>query len=387
MREEKKKYREENDVLNFYKNNCRLEDEFYFIDKDNSILSISDYEFQAHNMRILFLFPELLSSSQLNEYLTNATIRSNVIKLTLRILLFYGYVLDSKEFIKQVKPIYRKEKGKIIGLFSKSNYIQLTRIMNFLNIINMEFLSAIVFLMLCHAMKVDPEFYKKVTNKTLRQWINTQTFLKEWGQSCKILGLNYTGNSCYMDSTLLSIFAIPNNTITNNILNKNLTTLKTKKLWSKCNPNIDTDIKIRQDIQKALNNITQSIRGKNNIKTCSNLRSLIKKCPGSQPFHNTETQDAGEFLSYLFNLFQVNVATTKRETYGSNSLSNNPKWTLVTSSIDIHASPIIDITSIKLININENYNITKFVKQTDDSSLQPLDIWTPDKDKPTIFLL
>jgi ubiquitin C-terminal hydrolase len=187
-----------------------------------------------------------------------------------------------------------------------------------------------------------------------------------------------------MDSTLICIFIIPNEVITNNILKKDMNMLKTinRRLWSKCGNNINIDIKNRQGIQKALNEITLSIRGLNNVNTCTNLRSLIKKCPGSQPFHERGTQDAGEFLAYLFNLFQVDVATTSRKTYASNDFDYESKWVLTSKNIDEYSSPIIDIVSTAILDIESGYNITNFLTQTEDSVLEENDIWTPNKNKP-----
>jgi len=188
-----------------------------------------------------------------------------------------------------------------------------------------------------------------------------------------------------MDSTLLSLFAIPNRTVTDNILKKDLNVLKDYPiLWSTCDSNLDKDIKKRKNIQKELNNITESMRTKHKKQKCSTLRSLIRRCPGSQAFHETDTQDAGEFLSYLLNLFQVDVAKTRRRSYGSNDVGLNPDWTLVRSLTDNKASPIIDVTSTRLKEIPQDYDITKFVKQKEDSLLPPSELWTPDKKHPEV---
>ena len=186
-----------------------------------------------------------------------------------------------------------------------------------------------------------------------------------------------------MDSALLATFAISNQTITDHILKKNLDILKDgRKLWSKCSDNIDSDIHRRNDIQKVLNQITESIRGKNNkIRNCYPLRSAIKKCPGTQPFHGTDTQDSGEFLAYLFNLFQVDIATTIRKTYGSNDSGKHPKWTLEGTLEDKHSSPIVDVVSTTLNEVKTDYDITKFVKQKLYATFTPDNIWKPSPDK------
>ena len=202
-------------------------------------------------------------------------------------------------------------------------------------------------------------------------------------KGCNIKGLNYTGNSCYMDSALMCVFAIPNKTITDNILNKDLTKLKKldRNLWSICNENIDIDIERRQNIQKVLNNITDSIRGKNNVENCQPLRRMLKMCPGSQDFHSTNTQDSGEFLTYLFNIFQVDVAKTSRRTYGSNDFRKDSNWVLVKEQNDNYSSPIV---SVNVNNIEKDYDITRSIRQKQDNIFDESNIWTPDKEKPNI---
>jgi ubiquitin C-terminal hydrolase len=399
----------DSDIISFYRNkyNANNKKDYSFND---IVKKWDDYNLEVKNDYIEWLFPDekgdiKLTNEDIKRFKKDPQIRSNVVDASLRMLLFYGFTLDKKDIVKQIKPINRRNLGRTIGLFSVNNYKRLTRIMDFLVLINMEYISSIFFLALCKVMKSNNLFYKKVLeNKVLKIWMSTQNTLlsyvntydvnkiakhvsrEEVNIPCTISGLNYTGNSCYMDSALLSIFAVPNKTITDNILNKDLTNLKTigRNLWSRCSDKIDKDIKIRQDIQKSINDITDSMRGKKNIKKCSNLRSLLKKCPGSQPFHGTETQDSGEFIAYLFNIFQLDVATKKRKSYGTNSLGDKPNWVLVSSSKDKHSSPIIDITSTRLQNIEEGYNITKSVKQKEDALLPPTDTWIPDMNIPDI---
>ena len=453
-----KELSDENELILFYTNkyNANNKKDYSF---DNIVKNWDDYKLETNDTYIYWLFPEApkLTKDDIKRFQTDPKLRVNVVDASLRMLVFYGFVLNKKEIVKQIKPLNRRDKGRTIGLFSIHNYKRITRIMEFLIVINMEILSAIFFLAMCKAMKSNDVLLKKIIdNNTLRMWMSTQNYLAsyansydvnrlsktlvvsnddddddeddwgewdddwddDWGEweddwddissellyesdeletkpktksqmskkMCKVTGLNYTGNSCYMDSVLLCIFAIPNKVITNNILEKDLNILKTidRPLWSKCSSNIDNDIKKRQNIQIVLNNITNSMRGNGTVKTCSKLRSLIKECPGTQPFHNTEPQDSGEFLAYLLNLFQVDIATVIRQTYGSNSSETKTGWVLVRSNKDKYASPIIDVTSTKLLTIKKGYDITKFLKQTDDALLKSSELWTPDKTKPHI---
>jgi ubiquitin C-terminal hydrolase len=360
-----------------------------FIIYSKKIDSQDDYKLEISKKYIKYLFPDkkLMSLSDITAFKINKTLRKNIVTCTLRMLLFYGFIIDKKDTVIQIN-----ENGKNIGLYSVGNYNVITQIMNFLVDVDMEYLSAIFFLAMCKAIKSDNYMYKVIDNKYIKDWIKTQPYLKDYKtptkflkkNECDITGLDYNGNSCYMDSALVCTFAIPNKTITDNILNKNLDILKdTTRLFSVCNKNLKDDIKIRKDIQKALNDITNSIRlGDKKIKNCSNLRSIIKKCPGSQPFHGTTTQDSGEFLTYLFNMFQVDVASTSRKTYGSNDLGMSPEWKLFTKQIDNKASPILDVVSTALLRVKDDYDITDFIKQTEYSNLDESNRWMPDKNNP-----
>jgi hypothetical protein len=455
-----------NNLIQFYNNRYPANNKKnYFF--DDIVKKWDDYKLEVKHDFIQWLFPNetggvnskapRLTKKDIQQFRTDAVLRSNVVEATLRMLLFYSFVMDGTTGVKQIKPLNRRDRGRTVGLFAVHNYRRLTRIMDFLVLIKMEYLSAMFFLALCQAIKSNDMLLKKVLkNKSLKKWMSTQNYLvssvnsynvgrlsasmdnesdgedwdinftdgtsdeeewedvpsgllydsgesdggdeEEWedvpsgllydsGESeesspkCPITGLDYTGNSCYMDSALLCAFAIPNKTITDNILNKDLTTLKTfgRRLWSNCHNNIDNDIKRRQALQTAIVDITESMRGSRTVKKCTKLRSLIKRCPGPQPFHGRGTQDSGEFLTYLFNLFQVDVATTRRLTYGSNDLVGKPKWTLIREQKDPHNSPIIDITSGTLRTLAKDYDITKFVKRTQDAILDQSELWTPDK--------
>lgn len=358
-----------------------------FNDQDDQALEIS-----KKYMKALFPAKKAMSSSDVTAFRLNKLLRKQVVICTLRMLLFYGFVIDQKDIIKQIKPLNRFVNNTTIGLYSNRNYNRITQIMNFLVEIDMEYLSAIFFLAICNSLTSDKALYKMIPNKYLTDWVHTQSYINYYDTSkflkqneCSITGLNYKGNSCYMDSALICTFAIYNKSITDNILNKNLDNLKDgRRLFSICNKNLKDDIKFRKNIQKALIDITNSIRNRNTkIKNCSNFRSVIKNCPTSQAFHGTNTQDSGEFLTYLFNIFQVDVAHTSRKTYGSDT-TLSPKWTLVTKQIDNKASPIVNIESTALLNVKDNYDITKFIKKTEYSELDPFNRWIPDKKNPDI---
>jgi len=175
-------------------------------------------------------------------------------------------------------------------------------------------------------------------------------------------GLEYTENSCYQDSVLLCTFAIPNDTIDNYILAD-----------THCTKNINV-----HKIQNELIRITEWMRGYALLhsqgecyddypsKNCSELRRLVKNCRGSQDFHDTDMQDAGEFLQYIFNLFQVNIAETSETTYVTNEKGSTPTLTLVGTTYDRSASPIISVSVDK---IKKETQINEFLIQVETAEL------------------
>jgi len=452
-----------NNLIKFYTNlyPANNKKDYYFGD---IVGKWDDYKLEVKHDFIQWLFPDntggvnpnapKLTKKDIAEFRKNPVLRSNVVEATIRMLLFYGFIIKGST-VEQVLPLNRRNMGRTIGLFSIHNYRRITRILDFLVDIKMEYLSALFFLAMCQAVKSNHMLFTKVIkNRSLKKWMSTQPFLikhvhtynidkmtgkkpkrspvlewtiedpssekesdwridfgdsyeSEWESipsglydypikpaktaleiACKVRGLDYMNNSCYMDSTLLSLFAIPNQVITDNILKKNLDTLKDIPLrWTKCSDNIDKDIKIRKDIQKVLNKITDSMRGLDSIKNCTMLRRLIANCPGTQPFHRGGTQDAGEFLAYLFNIFQVDIAKTVRKTYGTNDKGNNPDWELIRTHVDNKSSPIIDIVSATLKDIPKDYNITKFLHKIEYADLDESDRWYPVRDKPGVSFL
>ena len=463
-----------NNLIKFYTNlyPANNKKDYYFRD---IVGKWDDYKLEVKHDFIQWLFPDntggvnpkapKLTKRDVEEFRKNPVLRSNVVKATLRMLLFYGFTIKGST-VEQVLPLNRRSLGRTIGLFSTHNYKRITRILDFLVHIKMEYLSALFFLAMCQAIKSNHILLSKVVkNRSMKKWMSTQPFLikhvhtysidkmtgkqpkrsqvldwtiddpssetdSDWRKdfsetdddsgwksipsdllynstdktmvaktkksekksvTCKykVRGLDYVSNSCYMDSTLLSLFAIPNKVITDNILNKNLDSLEDIPMkWTKCSDNIEKDIKRRKDIQTALNKITNSMRGLDKIKKCTMLRRLIAKCPGTQPFHLGGTQDAGEFLAYLFNIFQVDIAKTTRKTYGTNDKGKDPNWELIRTHVDKKTSPIIDIVSTTLKDIPKDYNIAKFLKKTEYTNLDESERWYPDRDnKPALSFL
>jgi len=178
-----------------------------------------------------------------------------------------------------------------------------------------------------------------------------------------IKGLSYDANSCYMDSLLMSLFFNKNKFIDQEIF-KDTNVLTQRYIVCKNEKNKDISLKEQQNnvkkIQTELKNIRRSIRGKNDIKNCSTLRTLINNCRGSQSFHKRTEQDAGEFLKYLFGIFNVRESMV---------IEKHIKY-IIDSSVDkevknIYKSyPIIDITSTELDELGKkSYNLSSFINK------------------------
>ena len=169
--------------------------------------------------------------------------------------------------------------------------------------------------------------------------------------------LTWTGNSCYMDSVIQSLFMVPND-----FTNKLLTTPVQNS--NRCD---------KKGIQTELNRIVNTIR--NNTKKVDNvtrLRELMKTCPDPEELWNTEFHDAGEFLQYLLDLFPTtNVATKQTITYGTNNIDDfevDDDDKIRTSIItDTKASTIVTIDPFTLLGFEEAVSTQELLTIKHDS--------------------
>ncbi len=413
------------DLIRFYRNEIpgNRKKDYYF----KNILLWDDYDLEVKHDFIQLLFPDKtggvnkdafkLTDRDIEVFKTDTKIRNNVLRATIRMLNFYGFKLTKNMDLEQIKEIKRTEKGTVIGLHSIHNYRRLSRMMSFLVKINMKKLSAIVFLMICTALKKDAEFKRKVKmSNSLEIWLDTQKYLETYKKlvdinligkeedstdddymdedeksreeieydetrfqkiCTKFKGLNYTGNSCYQDSVLLPLLAMPNRIIREQILEKNLSKIVYKdKKWISCGKNLEQDILIRQSIQKELQRITASMRNMEDNQTCSNLRKLFEKCPGSEAFHRKGMQDAGEFLLYLFNIFQTEVMLKHRVTYVTNDLESNDNLVKTFEETQV-SSPVLSVSAHILQRYNREHppSLRTFLSEQDDSVLSDRNLY------------
>jgi len=206
-----------------------------------------------------------------------------------------------------------------------------------------------------------------LTNRNIKP--HKQTF-KKLSKDCekfvtctKMRGLHNINQSCYMDSVLFALFAKPNAFITRHILHKKLT--RRKKL--ECNTDPALDLRIRKELQHELNRVTHSIRVAKNINYCSALRGIFAKCPYIIDFAAPGDQEAGEFLQYLFKIFNVGGAKKEVINFGTNSLAKNPRKKIKTSSRIFASTPIQFIGSFRLLEVQPYTDLKTFLANTEDS--------------------
>lgn len=241
--------------------------------------------------------------------------RKNVISVVQRILNIIGYNFTKTDV---------EEVGEHDILLNSEYYDTFTCLMIFLEKIGLRKASSLFLLALCKSYHNNREIKREMAKTgIISRWMGIFNYLSD---VCPFTGLKYTGNSCYQDSVLLALFAIPNNYIDQNILEKNVRTIsKNNNREIKCSEIYNQDYKYRKNIQKELNEIAISIRGMKNVKYCSGLRNLLRNCPsfGGQKFYKTDTNDAGEFLQYLFSLFEVEGVELEKTVYVTNDTETN----------------------------------------------------------------
>lgn len=195
------------------------------------------------------------------------------------------------------------------------------------------------------------------------------------GENCENLkGLKWVGNSCYLDSSLFSLFAVPTTFVDDNIINAILLP-RNRPLVCATNGSSQVDLENRRTVQKQLRTIVKHIRGGGEgVKYCTDLRRALRKCPNAENYYDNNMKDAGEFLTYILEMFDTDVAVKETITYYTNNVTDvmPSVQDLVKSdnvNIDRRASIIQFVDSFRLSTYsnNKDHNIRQFLSDIIDS--------------------
>lgn len=197
--------------------------------------------------------------------------------------------------------------------------------------------------------KFENQIYWHLQNTSKNQW-KFPGDLNKWTKPL----LRWVDNSCYTDSVLQCLFYLPNH-FTDNILHFSLRNDKDRT----CNH------RVRTKIQKELNKITNTIRGKSRgaVHNVRALRSMFRQCKRQgENFDGGEMRDAGDFLGYLLEMFPIADTKVEKEVKyylnAENKVSN-------TSTRQFSTSVMVQIN----LHVAKKDNLELFLSTVDDTGI------------------
>jgi ubiquitin C-terminal hydrolase len=182
---------------------------------------------------------------------------------------------------------------------------------------------------------------------------------------CDVRGLRYQENSCWMDSVLVALFAVENRYIKENILEKDVWLIP-KHPWSeKC----DTREAARK-MQTEFRRLMISMERKEE-SYCVNIRQMILDCLLSRTFGKTTQEESGEFVMYLFELFDVTNCTLHEVIHQTSILKkpfsrNDTDFVLTRTNVLASSYPVVQISPF-VISQNESTTLRDLILLPDDS--------------------
>lgn len=385
------------------------------------------------------LFPDITEEDRL--FLSNVNAETNTIKRNIKtvfkaILLAKGFVYDKDSGILKVKPkdeMFQEFLNKryyfngIMNFFNDIGYIFYHCLLSFIFCFEHDSITSIYI----RAHLKDKSLYSYKDTQPKIPSFNDGSFVDE----TSFRGLTFNGkNSCYLDSVLMALFAEPSDFIKERIL---FNPIFIEKICGESS-SFETDTQQRNLIKTELQKIYAFIQNKDYKEddededeededeedddeeeedeeeededdkdeedeedkddededeedewgsrskfvatahyNCTNLRKTFENCKGSEAFHGGKTQDAGEFLMYLLNIFELlSVSVQKSYSYGTDS-SKNP-FVLVSERKE-DTSPIVSIVESVLITLDKDktHFLTKFMIQSDIAKFSKTNIWKP----------
>jgi hypothetical protein len=167
-------------------------------------------------------------------------------------------------------------------------------------------------------------------------------------------GLSFDKNSCYLDSVIFALFAVPND-------------INSKFLEGSQN------VKIQEELLRITNYI-RNPSGRKGKYNCRNLRNIFgkqhKANSTDQKFFTGDMQDAGEFLMYLVaRLGNTDILKYLEIIRGSNISENGP-WRQVKKE-ENSGSFVWNVqqTILQKLSSNEDHDIQQFLTKTDIDSV------------------
>lgn len=166
-------------ILRFYHNEVPANDRLFYL-RDDIINKWSDFRLQTRKNYLSWFYPDLSSKKIIYKFRTNVYLRKQVLRFTVRFMLFLGFTVTPELDVKNIKPIYREENGVTLGLYNPNTFLMITRILEFLREIHMSLLGALLFLCICKAIKTNPDLGHIIGEKDVFQdWAKTQPYLEE----------------------------------------------------------------------------------------------------------------------------------------------------------------------------------------------------------------